>query len=162
AVGAVGAAAVQPALRAKLGELAAQPGQMADEVGEILGLVAKTVPIDPADLIVLAVGIVVAVLRIADLVAGEQQRRTLREQEAGELVLPQLAAQRDDIGIVGRALDAAIVAVIVVGAVAIVLAIGLVVLLVVAEEIHQRETVMHGDVIDAGACRTVVVIEKIR
>ena len=45
---------------------------------------------------------------------------------------------------------AAIVAEIVVGAVAIVLAIGLVVLLVVAEQIGERETVMNGDV---GLCR---------
>src|SRR5258705_9554120 len=56
---------------------------------------------------------------------------------------------------------AAIVAVIVVGAVAIVLAIGLVVLLVVAEQVGQRETVMHGDVIDAGPRIAAVMIEQI-
>src|SRR3954471_20454425 len=56
---------------------------------------------------------------------------------------------------------AAIVAVVVVGAVAIVLAIGFVVLVVVAEQIGQRETVMDGDVIDAGAGRAVVVMEQV-
>src|SRR4051794_27094501 len=56
---------------------------------------------------------------------------------------------------------AAIVAVVVVGAVAVVLAVGLVVLLVVAEQIGQRKTVMDRDVVDAGPRRAVVVVEKI-
>src|SRR5882757_6257895 len=56
---------------------------------------------------------------------------------------------------------AAIVAVIVVGAVAIAFAIGFVVLLVVAEQIRQRKTVMDGDMIDAGARRAVVVVKQI-
>ena len=134
---------------------------MADEIGKVLAFLAEILPADPADLVVLAIGVVVADLRVADFVAGEHQRRALRQQQAGELVLPQLAAQRDDVGIVGRAFMAAIVAVVVVGAVAIVLAIGLVVLLVVAEEIGQRETVMDGDVVDAGARRAVVVMEQV-
>src|ERR1044072_7930743 len=56
---------------------------------------------------------------------------------------------------------AAIVALIVVGAVAITLAIGLVVFLVVAEQVSQRESVMDGDGIDAGARRAVVVMEQV-
>src|SRR5882672_4158288 len=56
---------------------------------------------------------------------------------------------------------AAIVAVIVVGAVAIVLAVGLVVLLVVAEQIGEGKTVMHGDVVDAGARVAAVMIEQV-
>src|SRR3954471_5578221 len=56
---------------------------------------------------------------------------------------------------------AAIVAVVVVGAVAIVLAVGFVVLLVAAEQVGQRETVMDGDVIDAGAGRAVVMMKQV-
>ena len=85
----------------------------------------------------------------------------MREEKAGELVLAQLPAQRNDRGIAGRAFMAAIVAVVVVGAVAIVLAVGLVVLVVVAEQVGQRETVMDGDVIDAGAGRAVVVMKQV-
>lgn len=40
--------------------------------------------------------------------------------QAGELVLPQLAAQRIDVGIIGRSLRLTIIAVIIIGAVAIV------------------------------------------
>ena len=134
---------------------------MADEIGEVVAWLAEIVPAHPAGLVVLAIGVVVAVLRIADLVAGQHQRRPQREEQAGELVLAELPAQRDDRGVGGRALMAAIVAVVVVGAVAIVLAVGLVVFLVVAEEIGQRETVMDGDVIDAGAGRAVIVMKQI-
>ena len=124
-------------------------------------LIVDCVPVEPADLIVLRIGIVIAVLGIADLVAGQHQRRPLREEKAGELVLAQLPAQRRDCSVAGRALMAAIVAVIVVGAVAIVLAIRRIVLLVVAEQVGQRETVVHRDVIDAGAGRAVVVMKQV-
>src|SRR6266849_3729962 len=56
---------------------------------------------------------------------------------------------------------AAIVAVVVVGAVAIVLAIGLVVFFIVAEQIRQREAVMDGDVIDAGTRRAAIMVEQV-
>src|SRR5262249_35146473 len=118
--------AIEPAPAADLAELPAQRGEQPNEIGEIVAGAAEALPVDPADLIVLAIGIVVAGLRIGDLVAGQDQRRALREQQAGELVSPQLPAQCRDGRIIGRALMTAIVAVVVVGAVAIVLAIGLV------------------------------------
>src|ERR1700709_1377522 len=55
---------------------------------------------------------------------------------------------------------AAIVAVVIAGAVAIVFAIGRVVFFVVTEQIRQRKAVMHGDVIDAGAVRAAVMFEQ--
>src|SRR5204862_534976 len=123
---------------------------VAVEIGEVVALLAEIVPIDPAGLVVLAIGVVVAVLRIADLVAGQQQGRALREEKAGELVLAQLPAQRNDRGIAGRAFMAAIVAVVVVGAVAIVLAVGLVVPVVGADQVGQRETVVDGEAVGGG------------
>src|SRR4051812_25747581 len=56
---------------------------------------------------------------------------------------------------------AAIIAVVVVGSVAIVFAVGFVVLLVIAEQIRQRKTVMDGDVVDGGAGTAIVVVEQI-
>ena len=105
AVGAVGAAAVEPVLGAQLRKPPAQFGEPADEVDQIVARLAEAFPADPADLVVLAIGVVVAVLRIADLVAGEQDRHALRQHQAGELVLAQLQPQRQHRGIVGRALD---------------------------------------------------------
>src|SRR5262249_6532481 len=138
-----------------------QRREMADEVGEILEVIAEMIPVHPAGLIVLAVGVVVAALRIADLVAGEQQRRALRQQHAGELVAAQPPPQPEDGGIVGRTLMAAIVAVVVVGAVAIVLAVRQIVFLVVGKEIGERETVMHRDVVDGSTRSAAVMTEQI-
>src|SRR6186997_2021008 len=101
---------------------------MADEAGKVFAFLAEVFPTDPTGLVVLAIGIIVAVLRIADFVAGEQQRRALRQHQADQLVLSELAAECCDRRIIGRAFMAAIVAVIIAGAVAIVFAIGLVVL----------------------------------
>src|SRR5215471_18163671 len=134
---------------------------MGDELDQVLALLAEIVPEHPADFVVLAIGVVVAELGVAHLVAGEDQWRALREQEAGEHILAQLTAQSENLRIVGRAFDAAIVAVVVAGAVAIILAIGLVVLLVVAEEVGERETVVHGDVVDAGARLASIMVEQV-
>ena len=50
---------------------------------------------------------------------------------------------------------------IVIRAVAIVLAIGLVVFLVVGKQVGEREAVMDGDVVDASARRAIVMVEKV-
>ena len=68
-------------MRTYLRKSSAQLGHVADEIGEIKVFAAETVPADPADFVVLAVGIVVAALRIADLVAGQNQRQALRQQK---------------------------------------------------------------------------------
>ena len=88
-------------------------------------------PLVPGELVVLAPGVVVAVLRAAELVAAEQHRHALGEEQRGEEVALLAPAQRVDLGVVGLALDAAVPRAVVVGAVAVVLAVGLVVLLVV-------------------------------
>ena len=148
-------------MAAELREAAADVGKLGDEIDHVVAVLAEIVPADPADLVVLAIGVVVARLRISDLVAGKDQGSALRQHQGGQRVLAKLTAQAENREIVGRAFDAAIDAVVVVGAVAIVLAVGLVVLLVVAEEVGQRETVMDGDVVDAGAWPPTVVIEQV-
>ena len=45
-------------------------------------------PVDPADFVVLAIGIVVALLGAGELVAGEQHRRALRQQQGAKEVAP--------------------------------------------------------------------------
>ena len=125
-----------------------QLGQALHELDQ-LGAVLVPIPVDPADLVVLAVGVVVAALRSPELVAGGEHRRALREQQRCEEVLLLPLAQRADIGIVGRSFGAVIPTVIGVMAVAIVLAVRFVVLVVVADDVVQRETVMGGDEVHA-------------
>ena len=69
--------------------------------------------------------------------------------------------QGQDVGVVGRAFGAAIPAVVVVGAVFVILAVGFVVFVVVADEIFEREAVMAGDEIDAGVGSAAALLIKI-
>ena len=66
-----------------------------------------------------------------------------------EEVLHLAVAQPLDGRVVGRPFDAAVPAAVVVGAVAVVFAVGLVVLVVVGDEVVEREAVVAGDEVDA-------------
>src|SRR5690606_6520419 len=123
--------------------------------------VRPSAPVGPAGFIVLAIGVVVAALAVVDLVAGEDQRHALGQQQAGHQVLLQPQATLQDDGIVARSFHAAVLAVIFIAAVAIALAILLVVLLLVADEVVQREAVMRGNVVYAGARRLAAMLEEI-
>src|SRR5207248_4834733 len=57
--------------------------QPPDKLGECLLLLVSFLPIKPADLVVLAIGVVVAVLGPAEFVATEQHRHALRNKKRG-------------------------------------------------------------------------------
>ena len=107
-------------------------------------------PVDPAERIVLAVDVVVAVLRVARFVAGQQHRGALRQQQCRQQIALLPTAQRTHVGVVSRAFGTAIPRKVVAAAVAIVLAVGLVVLVVIRHQIIQREAIVCGYEIDAG------------
>ena len=107
-------------------------------------------PVHPGELVVLAVGVVVALLGAAVLVAHQQHRHALADDQRRHREAPHPVAQREDRRVVGRALDAAVPRAVVVVAVAVVLAVRLVVLLVVGVEVGEREAVVRGDEVDAG------------
>ena len=114
-----------------------------------IGVLVEQGPIEPTGLVVLAVGVVVAALRAADLVAHQDHRHAQREQGDRQEVLHPAVAESFDGGVGSRAFDATIPAPVVVGAVAISLAVGLVVLLVVGNQVVQGEAVMAGDEVNA-------------
>src|SRR6185437_2964401 len=99
---------------------------------EKAGMLDCGVPVDPGDLVVLAVTVVVAALGAPEFVAGEQHRNALAEKERDEEVPHLPVAQGRDPRILRRALSAAIPRPVVVGAVSVLLAVGFVVLAVVA------------------------------
>ena len=120
------------------------------------------VPVEPGDLGVLAPGVVVAVLGAAELVAAEQHRRALTTAAAwpGSCAAGARAAALIS-GVVGRPLDAAVPGAVVVGAVAVVLEVGLVVLVVVGDEVAQREAVVGGDEVDRGERVAAVLLVEV-
>ncbi len=126
-----------------------QTHEVAHELAQHLVFRTKLLPFQPGDVVILAIGVVVAALGVADLVAGEQHRHPQRQEQRGEQVAFLLVAQADDRRIISRSFDPAIPAEVRLVTVAVVLAIGLVVLVVVADQVVQRETVMGGDEVDA-------------
>ena len=139
--------AAKEALASEHGVLAAQRDQPLRELEQRL-LVDVEVPVDPGDGAVLAVGVVVAVLGAAELVAVQQHRDALAQHQDRQEVLLLPQPQRPDHHVVGRPLDTAVPASVVALAVVAAFAVGLVVLLVVADEIAQGEAVVGGDEVD--------------
>ena len=128
-----------------------QGGEVRHEFGERrIGIVR---PVHPAQVVVLAIGVVVAALRTRTLVAHQQHRHALREEHAGQHVALLPGTKSEDAGIVGRTLDAVIGREVVAVAVAVSLAIGLVVLLLVGDRVGEGVAVMRGDEVDAGQRR---------
>ena len=80
-----------------------------DPAGELEELGIGGVPVDPAGVVVLRIGVVVALLAVAQLVAGKDHRRALAEQQRRQHVAAALRAGVKDHRLVAGALDAEIV-----------------------------------------------------
>src|SRR3546814_13129259 len=83
--------------------------------------VVDRLPLDPAYFVVLAIGVVVAALRPAELVASDQHRPALREQQRRHHVALLPHPQNVDFRVFGRTLVAAVPAYVVVASVPVVL-----------------------------------------
>ena len=107
------------------------------------------VPVEPGDLVRLVPRVVVPPLCTPRLVAAEDHRHALRDEqdhrEVPDLTLPQPV----DRGVGSLTLDAAVPAQVVVRAVTVRFAVRLVVLPVVRHEVVEREPVVAGDEVDA-------------
>src|SRR5262249_23586445 len=111
------------------------------------------------DWIVLAIRVVVAALAIADFVSREQQRHALRQHHACKQITSQLSPQLENGGIISGSFYAKVFAVVFIGPVSLVLAVGFVVLALEADEIGKREPIMTRNVVDARARAATVVVK---
>lgn len=152
--------AVEKGVPPQDGEFTAQGEEPFHEFPQGDGL-GGIVPWDPADLVVLAIAVVVAVLGAEPLVAGEQEGHTLRADEGGEEIPCLALPQGEDGGIIRDSLDAVIEGDVVRVAVGVLFSVGEVVFLVVADEVVQGEAVVRGDEIHAGGGSAAVVGEKV-
>ena len=120
-----------------------------DQLFRVLEQVGVDVgPIEPTDVVVLAVGVVVALLGTPELIAAEQQRHPEGEQQSGEHGSRLSCPQRENVRIGTWPFRSTVPRSVVAGTVAVVLAIGLVVFVVVGHEITQGETVVDRDEVD--------------
>src|SRR5256885_15817524 len=98
-------------------------------------LVVVQLPVKPGQLVVLAVGVIVAPLRVAQLVTAEQHGHALREEQGSDQVAFLPLAEGADAGVASGAFGAAVPRVVVGGTVAVALAVGLIVLVVVTDQV---------------------------
>ena len=117
---------------------------------EVQKLPVSVLPVEPGKLVVLTVGIVVATLRMAEFVTVPHHGDALAHQEGRYQRAPAALAYLEDRRVVGRAFRAAVPRAVVVSSVVVVLAVRLVVLAVVGDQVGEGEPVMRGDEIDAG------------
>ena len=121
-----------------------------DGSGELDQALVCTIPVHPGGLGILRVAVVIAALRAAQFVAVQDHRHALAEEQGGEEVALLPVAEGLDRGIVARPFDPAVPRAVVVGAVFPVLAVGVVVFVVVRDEVAQGEAVVRGDEVDRG------------
>lgn len=121
-----------------------QMDQLRYEFEQVL-LILVQIPVRPGDRIVLAVGVVVALLGARHFVAAADHRNALAEQQRGEHVAHLLLTKLVNILDGRRTFDTAVPRTVVAFAVAPVFAVGLIMLLVVAHQIVHGEAVVRGD-----------------
>jgi len=114
-----------------------------------LPLCLNQVPIKPGELVVLTPGVVIATLGPPDFVAGQQHWDPSTDHQDRNEVLCLTATKGDHGGILRLAFNPAVPAQVVVGAVTVIFAIGLIVLMVVANKVAKSETVVASDEINA-------------
>ena len=105
----------------------------------------QEVPVQPGNGIVLAIGVVIPELGIAEFVSGQKHRGSTAAQEDGTGIFDQTVAELVDRGIVGFPFNATVPAAVIVSAVGIVPAIGFIVFGAVGIQIIQRKTIVAGD-----------------
>ena len=108
----------------------------------------RKLPVQPADLVVLTVRIVVALPALSKLVPGCQHRGPLRQQQKRQCVFHLPFAQLQNCPLAGRSFHAAVPARVVGISVLIFLPVCLVMLAVVGNQIRQGKAFIAGDIID--------------
>ena len=121
-----------------------QMDQLRYEFEQVL-LILVQIPVRPGDRIVLAVGVVVALLGARNLIATADHRNALAEQQCGEHVAHLLLTKLVNILDGRRTLNTAVPRTVVAFAVPVAFAVGFVVFFVIAHQIVHGEAVVRGD-----------------
>ena len=113
-------------------------------------------PVQPGNLIVLAVGVVVSILGVAKFVPGQEHGRTPAAQKYGAGVPDQAEAQGKHLFFLRLPLRPAVPAPVVIRSVGIVPAVGLIMLFIVGIQIIQGKAIVTGEEIHAGIIPRIV------
>ena len=108
-------------------------------------------PVKPAHFVILAVRVIVSVLTSAKLIATQQHWNASRDKKGQQEILDQAVPHSLDSCIIACSFHPAIVAIISIGSIAVVLAIFVIVLLLVADQVVQCEAVMTSNEVQAAS-----------
>ena len=136
--------------------------QVRDRGRELDQRTVHALPVDPRQLVVLAVRVVVTVLRAAQLITVQQHGGALGQQQGGQVVALLAGSQSQNGGIVRGTLLTAVPGAVVGLAVVVALTVGLVVLLVVRDQVAQREAVVGGHKVHGRERTAATVLVEIR
>src|SRR5262245_25443369 len=125
-------------------------------------LLCVTLPVEPTDLVVLTISVIVAVLCPTALISAAEHRHTLGKKQSRKKIPALPIAQGADLRIVARSFHAAVPRLIIVVAVAVTVAVQLVMFFIVTNKISQRKSVMRYDEVDTGTRPPAVVFIEIR
>ena len=106
-------------------------------------------PVNRGRRVVLGIGVVVALLAEAELGAHREHRGPARGEQERQEVAPVARPRRDDRRVLARPLDAVVPGEVPVGSVPVALAVRLVVLLLVRDQVGEGEAVVRDDEVDA-------------
>src|SRR6201982_2283871 len=109
-------------------------------------------PIKPIRFVVLAVCVVVPVLCSADFIAHQEHWKAKRKHGDGHEILHLAGSESLNFSIRGWTLDTTVPAPIVIAAVTVFLTIGIVMLLVVRDQVIQRKSIVTRDEVHALLC----------
>jgi len=137
---------------------APQRDQLAHEADQFMILLA---PVMPGNFVVLVVGIVVPELGAVHLIAAQQHRDPVGQQQGGQEITLLPGTQGQDGRVVGGPLGAAVPGAVVPVSVPVTLAVGLVVLVVIGHQVPQGKAVMAGDEVDRGERAPAVLLVQI-
>src|ERR1700751_4066243 len=105
----------------------------------------KQRPIKPISFVVLTVSVVVPVLGSANFIAHQEHGKAKREHGDGHEILDLAGSESLNFSIRGWTLDTTVPAPIFIAAVTVFLTIGIVMLLVVRDQVIQRKTIVTGN-----------------
>src|SRR5215470_7672135 len=134
--------------------------QRAHKVTPLL-LLLSMLPGEPGELVVLAIGIVIALLTMVEIIAGEEHRHALRQEQGRHKVAPLLPTQGLNSRVVRGAFHATVPTIVVIGPILIIFAICFVMLLVITDQVIKREAVVAGNKIDAGVGHAPIALVQI-
>ena len=107
-------------------------------------------PVQPRNFVVLAVGVVVAFLRAAKFIAGDQHWNALTEHQCRHHVFDLSKPERVNDRLIGWAFNAKVFTVVVVVAVTVFFTVSQIVLLAITDQVVHREAVVRRDEVDTG------------